>query len=321
MLLWRENGRSLRDSPMNEDWLNYHHLLYFWTVAKEGSISRACEKLHLAQPTISGQLKKLESSLGAKLFDRVGRELVLTDTGQIVYRYAEDIFSIGRELIDTIHNRPTGRPQRLAVGIPEVLPKLIAFRLLEPALQLDEKIKIICKEGPLEHLLTQLATHELDVVLSDSPAGSMVKIRAFNHELGECGIGLFGTEKLCEQYGGSLPESLNDAPILLPAEHTEIRRSMEKWMENISLRPEIIGEFDDTALLKVFGEAGLGFVPAPLAIRKEVERQYHLQLLMDIPGGNERFFAITVERRLRHPAVVAISNAAKENLFGNGTQP
>lgn len=300
---------------MNADWLNYHHLLYFWTVAKEGSITRACEKLHLAQPTISGQLKKLEQSLGDKLFERIGRELVLTDVGQIVYRYADEIFSIGQELGDALKGRPTGRPAKLMVGIPEVLPKLIAFRLLEPALHLDEKVQIVCREGPMEQLLTQLAVHELDVVFSDSPAGSMVRIRAFNHALGKCGVGLFGAPKLCRKFHRDLPTSLNSAPFLLPAENTAIRRSVDRWLLDSQLEPEVIGEFDDTALLKVFAEAGIGFVPGPLAIRSEIESQFGLRLLLEIPNAEERFYAITVERRLRHPAVVAISDAAKETLF------
>ena len=303
---------------MNTDWLNYHHLLYFWTVAKEGSIARACDKLHLAQPTISGQLRKLEQALGTKLYERVGRELVLTEVGQVVYRYADEIFQIGQELVDTIRDRPTGRPARLSVGIPEVLPKLIAFRLLQPALKVDDRVRIICREGNLDHLLTQLATHELDVVLSDSPANAMVRIRAFNHALGACGIGLFGTKELCEKYSGELPNGLRHAPFLLPAEHTSLRRSIDQWLDSNDLQPEIIGEMDDTALLKVFAEAGLGFVPAPLAIQLEIEKQFGLQLKLVIPDAVERFYAITVEKRLRHPAVVAISDAAKQSLFKNG---
>lgn len=300
---------------MTADWLNYHHLLYFWTVAKEGSITRACEKLHLAQPTISGQLKKLEDSLGEKLYQRVGRGLVLTDVGQIVFRHADEIFSIGEELAEAIKGRSSGRPVKLMVGIPEVLPKLIAFRLLEPVLYLEDKVQIVCREGPMEQLLTQLATYELDVVFSDSPAGSMVRVRAFNHSLGECGVGIFGTPRLCRQFERGLPESLNVAPFLFPAENTALRRSVDQWLLQEQLHPEVVGEFDDTALLKVFAEAGIGFVPGPLAIREEIEKQFGLRLLLEIPNAIERFYAITVERRLRHPAIVAISEAAKESLF------
>jgi LysR family transcriptional activator of nhaA len=300
---------------MNTDWLNYHHLLYFWTVAKEGSITRASDRLHLAQPTISGQLKKLENSLGEKLYERVGRELVLTEMGQLVYRYADEIFSIGQELVDALKGRPTGRPVRFNVGVPEVLPKLIAFRLLEPAMRLDDKIQIVCREGPMDQLLTLLATHELDVVFSDAPANSLVRVRAFNHALGECGLGLFGAPKLCRQYEHDIPDSLNEAPFLLPAANTAMRRSVDQWIREAGFQPEIIGEIDDTALLKVFAEAGLGFVPGPLAIQAEIEKQYGLRRLLIVPKAVERFYAITVERRIRNPAIVAISEAAKGSLF------
>lgn len=300
---------------MTPDWLNYHHLLYFWMVAKEGSVTKACERLDVAQPTISGQVKKLEEALGEKLYERVGRGLVLTDVGQVVFRHADEIFSIGQELADALRGQPTGRPVKLMVGIPEVLPKLIAFRLLEPVLHLEEKIQIVCREGPLEQLLTQLATHELDVVFSDSPAGSMVRIRAFNHALGECGVGLFGVPRLCRQFGSGVPGSLNNAPVLLPAEETALRRSIDRWLLQADVKPEILAEIDDTALLKVFAQAGIGFVPAPLAIRTEIEKQFGLRLLLEVPEAIERFYAITVERRLRHPAVLAISEAARESLF------
>lgn len=300
---------------MTPDWLNYHHLLYFWMVAKEGSVTKACERLDVAQPTISGQVKKLEEALGEKLYERVGRGLVLTDVGQLVFRHADKIFSIGQELADALKGQSTGRPAKLMVGIPEVLPKLIAFRLLEPVLHLEEKIQVVCREGPLEQLLTQLATHELDVVFSDSPAGSMVRIRAFNHALGECGVGLFGVPRLCRQFRSGLPGSLNNAPVLLPAEETALRRSIDQWLLQADVKPEILAEIDDTALLKVFAQAGIGFVPAPLAIRTEIEKQFGLRLLLEVPEAIERFYAITVERRLRHPAVLAISEAARESLF------
>ncbi|MEZ6130502.1 MAG: LysR family transcriptional regulator [Planctomycetaceae bacterium] len=300
---------------MSDDWLNYHHLLYFWTVAHEGSVTRASEKLHLSQPTISGQLRKLEESLGEKLYTRVGRDLVLTDVGKTVYRYADEIFSIGRELVDTVKGRPTGSGVRLVVGLPQVLPKLIAFRLLEPVLQLEEKVQIVCREGSMHDLLTQLAAHELDVVFADSPASSLVSVRAFNHSLGECGIGLFGVPALCDRFGGDLPESLNGAPFILPAEGTLIRRSIDQWIDGGRFYPDVVGEMDDTALMKVFAEASVGFVPAPLAIAAEIEAQFGLRLLMEVPGAIERFYAITVQRRLQHPAVLAISQAAKNALF------
>ena len=300
---------------MSDDWLNYHHLLYFWTVAREGSVTRASEKLHLAQPTISGQLKKLEQSLGEKLYTRVGRDLVLTDVGQTVYRYADEIFAIGREMVDAVKERPVDRPVRLVVGLPQVLPKLIAFRLLEPALQMEEKVQIVCREGSMQDLLARLAVHELDVVFADSPVGSLVSIRAFNHSLGECGIGIFGTPSLCRKFRRNLPQSLDGAPFVMPADGTLMRRSIDQWISETDIQPEVLGEMDDTALMKVFAEAGIGFIPAPLAIKAEIEKQFGLRLMMPIPNAIERFYAITVQRRLQHPAVVAISQAARSTLF------
>lgn len=305
---------------MSDDWLNYHHLLYFWTVAREGSVTRASEKLHLAQPTISGQLKKLEESLGQKLYTRVGRELVLTDVGKTVYRYADEIFCIGRELVDTIKERPTAKGIRLVVGLPQVLPKLIAFRLLEPVLRMEEKVQLVCREGSMHELLTQLATHELDVVFADSPASPLVSVRAFNHSLGECGVGLFGSPELCKRYRDDLPSSLNGAPFIMPAEGTLMRRSVDQWVSESEIYPEIVGEMDDTALMKVFAEAGVGFIPAPLAIASEIKTQFGLNLLLEVPGAIERFYAITVQRRLQHPAVLAISQTAKDALFGDTNQ-
>jgi LysR family transcriptional activator of nhaA len=299
-----------------DDWLNYHHLLYFWAVAKEGSVNAACQRLHVAQPTVSGQIKKLEAALGEKLLERSGRSVALTDIGQVVFRYADEIFSIGKELRDTLSGRVTDRPTALHVGLPEVLPKLIAFRLLEPAMQLQDRVKLICREGPMDQLLAQLATHELDVVFSDSPVGSLTSVRAFNHALGECGVGLFGTPRLCRQYQRNIPESLNGAPFFLPGEHTALRRSVAQWLYQFDVEPEVVGEIDDTALLKVFAEAGMGLIPAPLAIQAEIEKQFGLRLLLEIPNATERFYAITAERKLKHPAVVAISDAVRSTLFG-----
>lgn len=305
---------------MSADSLNYHHLLYFWTVAKEGSITAACEKLHLAQPTISGQLKKLETRVGGKLYQRVGRHLVLTKLGETVFRYADEIFSIGEELIDTLNDRPTGRATRFHVGVPEVLPKLVVFRLLQPVLQMEEPIQLICHEGAQERLLNQLANHELDVVLSDSPASSMVRIRAFNHPLGQSGIGLFGTQKLIEHYAHSFPESFENAPVLMPANGTALRRSFEQWLLSVELKVNIVGEFDDTALMKVFAEAHTGFVAAPLAVENEIRDQFSLHRVCEVPNAREEFYAITLERRLRHPAILAMSEAARTSLFRNGSE-
>ena len=297
------------------EWLNYHHLLYFWMVAREGSISKACEHLQLAQPTVSSQLQKLERSLGEKLFDRTGRNLKLTDTGQLVYRYADEIFSLGKELKDAIKGRPTGRALRLTVGAPEVIPKLIVHRLLQPALELEEPVHLICREGKLDVLLAELASHNLDLVISDSPTGSLTHIKAFNHSLGECSVGIFAEGELARKYRRGFPESLEGAPMLLPTSNTWMRRALDQWFEERDIRPKVVAEFEDMALLKVFGQTGIGIFPGPAAIEKEICRQYKVRVVGRISEVREQYFAISVERRLKHPAVVAISTAAREELF------
>ncbi|HYV34569.1 MAG TPA: transcriptional activator NhaR [Gemmataceae bacterium] len=296
-------------------WLNYHHLLYFWTVAREGSIVRACGQLHLTQPTISGQLRTLEKNVGAKLFDRVGRNLALTDTGRMVYRYAEEIFSLGRELQDTLDGRPPGRPLRLVVGVADSLPNLIAYRLIEPALRLPESVQVICEHGKTDNLLAQLALHTMDVVLTDAPVSPATKIRAFSHLLGECGVALFGTQALVTAYRRGFPQSLNGAPFLLPAENTVLRRSLEQWFDAEGIRPAVRGEFADTALIKVFGQKGAGIFAVRTAVEKETRQQHKVRLLGRVTSIRERFFAISLERKLKHPAVVAITESARQKLF------
>jgi len=298
------------------DWLNYHHLLYFWVVAREGSVTRASELLHLAQPTISGQLKKLEDSLGEKLYDRVGRELVLTETGKTVYKYASEIFSLGQELQDVLKGKPSGRPTKFTVGIPDVMPKLIAYRLIEPVLKkFRDEIQITCHEGRQNDLLAMLATHDLDVVLTDAPSGSLVRIKAFNHLLGECGVGVFGSKELYSQYHHKFPHSLANACFFLPSEHTALRASFDRWQMELELPVRILGEFDDTALMKVFAEYERGLTVAPLAIQNDLDTQYGLKLVGEIPGASEQFYAISVERKLKHPAVMALSEAARTSVF------
>jgi LysR family transcriptional activator of nhaA len=298
------------------EWLNYHHLLYFWTVAREGSVSRACRQLNLAQPTISGQIRSLEDSLGEKLFIRSGRNLVLTEVGRVVYRYADDIFSMGRELLDTLKDRPTGRPVRLAVGVADVLPKLIAYRLLAPALSLPDPVQMVCREDKPERLLAELAVHGLDIVLSDAPVDASVRVRAFSHLLGECGVSLFATPRQAVLYRKGFPGSLEGAPFLLPTDNTILRRSLDQWFATQGIRPRVVGEFDDRALLKAFGQAGAGIFPAPAAIEKEVQRRYGVSVVGRIETVRERFYVISVERKLKHPAVVAITEAARGKLFG-----
>lgn len=296
-------------------WLNYHHLYYFWLVAREGSIAKAAEKLRLAHPTISKQLKQLEASLQDRLFDRVGRNLVLTEFGQTVFRYAEEIFSIGRELQDAVQGRPSNRPLRFMVGITDVLPKLVAHRLLKPAFDLPEEVHLICHEGRHDDLLAELAVHRLDIVLSDSPVSPTVHVRAFNHLLGECGLTFFATEELANKYRHKFPSSLDGAPLLIPTERTAVRRELEQWFFNQGLRPKIIGEFEDTALMKVFGQDGMGLFPAPTVIEKDVCRQNSVHVVGRLDAVRERYYAISVERRLKHPAVVAICDLARQNFF------
>jgi LysR family transcriptional activator of nhaA len=297
------------------EWLNYHHLLYFWTVAKEGSIARASEKLRLTQATISAQISAFERTLGEKLFNRVGRSLVLTETGRVAFRYADEIFTLGREFMDTLKGRPTGQPLRFRVGIADVLPKLIAQRLLEPAFQISQPLRVMCHEGKTDSLLAQLILHELDLVLTDSGVGSGIKVKAFNHLLGECGLSIFAVAKIAAQYRRHFPRSLDRAPFLLPTDNTAMRRSLNQWFDHEEIQPVIVGEFEDSALLKVFGQLGKGLFAAPSVIDSEVQQQYGVQLVGRLPHVRERFYAISVERKLKHPAVIAICESAKNELF------
>jgi LysR family transcriptional activator of nhaA len=297
------------------EWLNYHHLLYFWTVARLGSVARATEELYLAQPTISAQIRALEKSLGEKLFTRVGRNLALTEVGQTVFRYADEIFSLGHELSETLQGRSIGRPVRFIVGIADVVPKLIAYRLLDPALGLPDPFRIVCYEDKSERLLAELAVHGLDLVLSDAPIGPMVKVRAFNHLLGECSVSVFGATKLATTYRRRFPQSLDGAPFLFPTENTALRRSLDQWFEAEKIHPLMMGEFEDSALLQVFGQNGMGLFAAPSVIEAEIRQQYGVQVIGRIDTVRERFYAISVERKLKHPAVVAISESARQKLF------
>lgn len=297
------------------DWLNYHHLLYFWTVAREGSIARACDSLHLSQPTISAQIRALEKALKVKLFERRGRGLAMTETGRLVYRYADEIFGVGRELQDTLKGRKVGLPLRLAVGIVDAMPKRVAYHLLEPALRLAEPVRLSCSEGKPEALLGELALQNLELVLSDAPLGVGAKVRAYSHQLGECGVSILGTLDLAEAYRDPFPASLDGAPMLLPTDNTTLRRSLDHWLDARGIRPVVVGEFEDSALLKAFGQAGVGLFPVPSVIEEEVQRQYGVEFVGRLEAVRERFYVITAERRLKHPAVVAISEAARHEFF------
>lgn len=297
------------------EWLNYHHLLYFWTVAREGSIVKACEKLRLAQPTISGQLRVLEDTLGEKLFARAGRGLKLTEVGQVVYRYADEIFGLGRELQDVLKGRPRGRPVRLLAGVADSVPKLIAYRLLQPALAGPDPVRLVCHEDSPERLLAELAEHRLDVVLSDVPLTAQVRVKAFNHHLGSCGVTVFGAPALARIHRRDFPASLHGAPFLLPMEGSGLRRALDEWFDAREIRPAIIGEFKDSALLKAFAAAGAGLFAAPTAIEKEIQTGHQVTILGRLPEVIEHYYAISVERRLKHPAVVALTEAARGQLF------
>jgi LysR family transcriptional regulator, transcriptional activator of nhaA len=296
------------------EWLNYHHLLYFWHVAREGSLAKAGAELGLSPSAISGQIKVLEGSLGEKLFVKSGRRLMLSETGRTVYRYADEIFKLGRELQNTIHDRPMGKPLRVTIGVADVVPKLIASELIEPALKLPGPIRLTCREDKPERLLAELALHELDVVLLDAPASTHVKVKAFNHLLGECDIVFLAKTGLAEGFRKGFPSSLGNAPMLLPSENTALRRALDHWFEENELRPQIVGEFDDSALLHVFGQMGMGLFPVPSLILGEVKRQFRVEEVGRLEDVKQRFYAVTVERRLVHPAAVAICHEARKTL-------
>ena len=300
---------------MPVDWLNYHHLLYFWVIAREGSIKQACEVLSLSQPALSAQLRALEDAMGEKLFSRVGRGLVLTDVGKVVYRYAEEIFSLGRELTNTLKGHGTHRPVRLVVGIAEVVPKMVAYKLLKAAYKQFEHIEIVCWEGRLERLLGELALHTLDIVLADTPVPPTVSVEAHSHLLGESGVTLFGAARVASHYRRKFPQSLDGAPFLLPTSNSMLRRGMDDWFRKHSIEPFIVGEFEDGATMKAFGQEGHGLFPGSSVVESEIARKYQVRKVGPISGLTERFYGITVDRRLKHPAVVAISESAKEKVF------
>lgn len=299
------------------EWLNYHHLLYFWVVAREGGLVPAGKVLRLSHPTLSAQIRSLEDRLGEKLFTRTGRKLALTEVGRIVYRYADEIFTLGRELVDTVQGRSTGQPMRLDVGIVDVVTKLVVRRLLAPALELPDPVRLVCHESSLDQLLADLALHSLDIVISDAPVPTGSSVRAFNHLLGETPVSFFGTQALARAYEPGFPQSLDGAPMLLPFESLTLRRSLNQWFERHKITPRVVAEFEDSALLKVFGGDGLGVFAAPSVVAEEVMTQYGVQLLGRADGVRERFYAISVERRLKHPAIVAISDVARQALFAS----
>lgn len=293
-------------------WLNYHHLYYFWHIAKAGSITIACRELRLSQPTLSAQLKTLETYIGEPLFDRDGRTLKLTQLGHLVYRYADEIFALGDELLDIVTGTlTTGKPLELRLGIADQIPKIIAYRLIEPALKDDPSIKIICEEDSVGNLLSLLATQKLDLVLSDSPIPSDIRVKAYNHSLGESTVSVVAHKSLARKLQKNFPQSLDGTPILLPLQNSALRREIDQWCEKIEVRPQIVGEFKDSALVKIFGEAGVGAFLVPTAVETEVCRQYRVYPAGRIKEIRERFYAISIERKVKHPAVVQICQSAR----------
>ena len=291
--------------------MNYKHLHYFWVVAKQGGVARASERLHLTPQTISGQISLLEESLGETLFTKVGRNLELTETGRLVLSYADEIFSLGTELEEALHNLPSDRPMVFKVGVAEVVPKTIAYRLLAPAMELPDPVRIVCKENSLDNLLGELALHKIDMVIADGPIPPGLNVRGYNHFLGECGISFLAVPKLARKLRKNFPESLNGSPILLPSEINVVQARLLKWLDGLHIHPRIVGEFDDSALMKVFGQAGAGIFVAPAAIAGEVAKHYGVEPIGDTDAVREQFYAISIERRLSHPAVVAITETAR----------
>ncbi len=298
--------------------LNYKQLHYFWTVAKAGGVARASERLHLTPQTVSGQIAILEETLGVQLLRKVGRRLELTETGQLVLSYAEEIFQVGGELEEMLRSQPAGRPLLFRVGIADVVPKAIAYQLLAPATQLPEPIRMICREDKLADLLAELAIHRLDMVLADSPLPANTEVKGYSHRLGGCGLRFFAAPALAARLRGEFPARLDGAPLLLPGEGTAMRGGLLRWFDTAGIRPRIVGEFDDSALMKAFGGGGTGVFPAPSVIADEVVRQYKVRDLGGTEAVQEHYYAISAERRLRHPAVVAISETARRALFGGG---
>lgn len=295
--------------------LNYGHLLYFWTVAREGGVGRASAVLHVTPQTISGQIKSLEESVGEALFRRVGRRLALTEMGKLVFEYAEEIFSTGAELAEVVRSRTRRGPVVFTVGVTDVVPKLIAARVLEPAFALEQPVRVVCTEGKLESLLADLAIHRLDMVLSDRPTPDGLNIRVYSHRLGESGLSFFSDGTTARRLRPHFPRSLDGASLLLPTSNTVLRRSLDAWLTQQDLAPQVTGEFEDSALLKAVGQAGNRLFPGPTAIESEIRHQYRVSVAGRTDAVKEAFYAISPERRLKHPTAAAITEAARTELF------
>lgn len=296
------------------DWLNYHHLRYFWTVAKEGSMKQAAAKLHVSQPSVSEQVRELEDALGEKLFRREGRGLVLTDAGRIAYGYANDIFALGQELVNAVKQRPTAKALSLHVGVADSFPKLMTNEILKPVFALPQSMHVICREGKLEDLLAQLEAHRLDIVLADEPATSATRFKAFNHPLGDSGTAFCAAKALATRLRRQFPKSLHHAPALLPSDNTALRRALEAWFRRLDIRPRVVAEFEDLALMKVMAAEGRGFIAVPSLAVEDALQHYGFQVVGVAEECRVQFHAITVERRIAHPGVAVITNQSSAAL-------
>ena len=295
--------------------LNLKHLRYFWMVASHGSITRASELLHLTPQTISGQLRELETQVGQKLFAKSGRQLVLTETGRVVFSYADEMFRLGNELQDVLAGHAPEASMTLYVGVAMVVPKLLAYRVLEPVLKMDVPVRLVCHEAPLVDLLADLSVHKLDVVLADSPVSPALNVRVYNHMLGESSISFFATRSMARRYTARFPQSLDGAPFLIPTSSSASRRSLEYWFEQHDLHPNIVAEFEDRALMKAFGEAAAGIFTAPTAVEEDILSKYGVKVIGRTDDIKEHYYAISSERRIKHPAVSAITESARSDLF------
>jgi LysR family transcriptional activator of nhaA len=294
--------------------LNYKHLRYFWMVARSGSIAKAAEQLHLTPQSISGQLTEFAATLGVELFRRVGRRLELTETGNRVLRHADDIFSVGDALLDVVKDQSATQIATFRVGVSDSVSKAVACQLVAPALSLADPMRLICREGRLASLLADLAVHKLDLIIADRPMPSHLSVRGYNHLLGESELGVFAAKALADSLNGPFPECLNSTPLLLPGEDFAVYARLMQWLHKHVPRLHVIGEFDDSAMLKAFGQSGAGLFFAPAAIADAITAQYGVVLIGAIPALREQVYAITTERRISHPATQAIRQAARETL-------
>ncbi len=297
------------------EWLNFHHLRYFFVVAREGSITKASALLHTSQPAISTQLRQLERSFGEKLFHKQGRGLALTDTGGLVFGFAEQIFGLGRELLDTVRDRPSGAVPRVQIGIADVVPKDLAFRLLEPLLAGPVRARVVVHEDRHERLLTELALFHLDLVIADTPIGAGTRVKAFHHALGTSAIGVFGREDRVRGLRANFPASLKGQPFVLPLEESELRREFDAWARVRGIALDVAAEVQDDALARRLAAAGHGLMLAPTVLVDDLRRNFGLRKVADVPGVEARYFAVTVARRVSNPAVAHLLATARRELL------